>query len=131
MKVLVATSLTQGTKASDVMQCIDGELVFMVDACPYGRRQPYGGVCDCGITFRGMTSDGVATTAVVREMPGLSIDAYVDCLEATHRFKRERGCTCELDAFGDAWTLLALAGTLAPGTVVERYVDRIEVRQRA
>ncbi|MDQ2660547.1 MAG: hypothetical protein M3Y52_01590 [Actinomycetota bacterium] len=130
MKVLVATNLTQGTKASDVMHCIDGELVFMVEACPYSRRQPYG-ACDCGITFRGMTSDGVATTAVVREMPGLSIEAYVDCLEATHRFKRERGCTCALDAFGDAWTLLALAGSLVPGTVVERYVDRIEVRQRA
>jgi hypothetical protein len=130
MKVLVATDLTQGTRASDVMHCVDGELVFMVDACVYGRRQPYG-ACDCGITFRGMTSGGVATTAVVREMPGLSIDAYVDCLEATHRFMREHGCTCGFDAFGAAWTLLAHAGSLPVGTVVERYVDRIDVRQRA
>ncbi|HET6672525.1 MAG TPA: hypothetical protein VFG92_04040 [Agromyces sp.] len=130
MKVLVATSLTQGTRAGDVMQCIDGELVFMVEACPYSRRDPLG-ACDCGITFRGMTSDGVATTAVVREMPRLSIEAYVDCLEATHRFTRERGCTCRFDAFGDAWALLALAGSLSVGTVVERFVDRIKVRQRA
>lgn len=129
MKVLVATSLTQGTRAGDVMSCVDGELVFMVGACPYGRRRPYG-ACNCGITFRGMTSDGVATTAVVRAMPGLSIDAYIDCLDATHRFRREWGCTCELDAFGDAWTLLARAGSLPVGTVVERYVDRLEVRRR-
>ena len=129
MKVLVATSLTQGTRAGDVMGCIDGELVYMIEACPYGRRQPYG-ACDCGITFRGMTSDEVATTAVVREMPGLSLDAYVDCLDATHRFKRERGCTCTFDALDDAWALLAIAGSLAIGTVVERRVDRVTVRKR-
>lgn len=129
MKVLVATSLTQGTRAGDVMRCIDGEFVYMVEACPDSRRRPYG-ACDCGVTFRGMTSDEVATTAVVREMRGLSLDAYVDCLDASHRFKRELGCTCDFDALGTAWTLLAIAGSLAVGTIVERYVDRVDVRQR-
>jgi hypothetical protein len=110
------------------MRCVDGELVYMVEACPYSARHPYG-ACDCGITFRGMTSDEVTTTAIVRAVPGLDLETYVDGLDATHRFKRRQGCTCEFDAFGQAWNLLAIAGVLAEGTIVERLVDRVVVRR--
>ncbi|WP_400996611.1 hypothetical protein [Agromyces sp. GXQ0307] len=128
MKVLVATGEAQGTRSTDVMRCVEGELVHMIEACPYSARHPYGS-CDCGRTFRGMTSDGVTTTAVVRTMPDLDFAAYVDCLDATHRFKRSLGCTCEFDAVAQAWNLVAIAGVLPEGTIVERLVDRVVVRR--
>ena len=128
MKLLVATGVTQGTRSTDVMRCIDGELVYMIEACPYSARHPYGS-CDCGITFRGMTSDEATTTAIVRAVPRLDLETYVDCLDATHRFKRNQGCTCDFDAFAQAWNLLAIAGMFAEGTIVERLVDRVVVRR--
>jgi hypothetical protein len=128
MKVLVATGDAQGTRSTDVMRCVEGELVYMIEACPYSARHPYGS-CDCGITFRGMTSDQVTTTAVVRAMHGLDLAAYVDCLDATHRFRRSQGCACEFDAVSQAWNLLAIAGLFPEGTVVERIVDRVVVRR--
>lgn len=128
MKVLVATSVSQGTRSTDVMRCVDGELVYMIEACPASRRRPYG-PCECGITFRGMTSDEISTTAIVRAVPGLDLATYVDCLDATHRFKSSVGCTCEFDAVAQAWNLTAIAGMFAAGTVVERQVDRVVVRR--
>lgn len=81
-----------------------------------------------GITFRGMTSDEATTTAVVRTVPGLDLATYVDCLDATHRFKRKVGCTCDFDAVDRAWRLTAIAGMYSEGTVVERLVDRVMAR---
>ncbi|MEV1131833.1 hypothetical protein [Agromyces sp. NPDC049794] len=128
MKVLVATSVAQGTRSTDVMRCVEGEFVYMIEACPYSARRPYGS-CDCGITFRGMTSDEVTTTAIVRAVPGLDLETYVDCLDATHRFKHKLGCTCDFDAVAQAWNLTAIAGMFAEGTIVERLVDRVIVRR--
>lgn len=109
------------------MEGIDGELVFMVDACPLSRRYPYG-PCDCGITFRGMVSDGVTSTALVRDLEQLTLDEYVACLDATHESNRLAGCTCDFDAQDQARTLLKIAAPLRVGAVVERRVDRVRVR---
>ena len=40
MKVLVATGDAQGTRSTDVMRCVEGELVYMIEACPYSARHP-------------------------------------------------------------------------------------------
>lgn len=127
MKVLVATALTQGAKAHDAMDCVEGEFVYLLPACPASRRRPFG-PCRCGLTFRGMASDGLTTTAVVRDLPQLGLDAYIDCLDATHRFQRAAGCTCEFDALAEAWNMLAIAGSYPVGTVVERLIDRVQPR---
>jgi len=47
MKTFVATSETQGARASDTMTCVEGELVWMVDPCPLSTRHP-DGPCACG-----------------------------------------------------------------------------------
>jgi hypothetical protein len=127
MKVLVATDETQGKRPTDVMEGIDGELVFMVDVCPFSRRFPYG-PCDCGITFRGMVSDGVTSTAIVRDLVQLTLDQYIECLRATHDEKQRAGCTCPFDAQVQAHKLLAIAAPLRAGAVLERCVDRVRVR---
>ena len=48
-----------------------------------------------------MTSDEVTTTAIVRAMPGLDLGTNIESLDATHRFKRKYGCTCDFDALVD------------------------------
>ena len=42
MKVLVATRVTQGARTTDSSDCVDGELVWMIDPCPMSRRDPDG-----------------------------------------------------------------------------------------
>jgi hypothetical protein len=70
------------------MSCIEGELVWMVAPCPLSLRYP-NGPCSCGRTFRGMYSDGQTTTAVVREVDGLTREA-VRCRDVRCRDYRVR-----------------------------------------
>ena len=79
MRVLVATRATQGARSSDSDDCIDGELVWMIDACPMSWRDP-DGECGCGRSFSGMSSLGSTTTAMVRELPGFSVADYESAL---------------------------------------------------
>ena len=71
MKVIVATSATQGARPSDSTECVEGELVWLRDVCPASRRNPYGR-CECARSFSGMSSNGYTTTALVRDFPGLT-----------------------------------------------------------
>lgn len=130
MKALVATALGQGARPSDVMGCIEGELVFLMDACPEGRRLPYG-PCPCGITFRGSFSLGATSTAIVQEIEELTLEDYTGCLEATYLDLTGEGCACGFDADGLARRLIDIAAPLHEGSVVERCVDQVRVRLRA
>jgi hypothetical protein len=128
MKVLVATSQTQGERPTDSDNCIDGELVWMIDACPASRRNPYGECC-CGRSFSGMSSDEYTTTAEVREIAGLTVADYTDALDAC--FDAKGWCSCctarPLDYMIEE--LVTLAASWPVGAVVERRVDWLEVRR--
>lgn len=128
MKVLVATELKQGARPSDVMEGVEGELVYLADPCPSGRRFPYG-PCDCGITFRGCFSEGVTTTAMVRDIHDVTLADYAAALDATHSARVLGGCTCDFDGRAHARRLLAIAAPLREGLVVERCIDRVRVRR--
>jgi hypothetical protein len=60
VKILVATSLTQGTSPKDYHYCVEGELVWMQDACD---RES----CGCSRGFAGAASHRATTTAKVVE----------------------------------------------------------------
>ena len=47
----------------------------MLDPCPVSRRYP-DGPCGCGRSFSGLSSHAYTTTAVVREIPGLTRQDY-------------------------------------------------------
>ena len=91
MKALVATAETQGSRKSDFTNCIDGELVWMLDPCPVSRRYP-DGPCGCGRSFSGLSSHAYTTTAVVREIPGLTRQDYEKALRAS--FRAQGWCPC-------------------------------------
>lgn len=125
MKALVATRATQGQRASDCMECVDGELLWMTDVCPYSRAHP-DGECPCGRSFRGLASDGATTTAVIRDVRGLTREHYVDALRSCIDCNDE--CSCIVDTEGLVDAMLALARNLPDGAVIERRVDVLKIR---
>lgn len=127
MKVFVATSVNQGVRAKDEMNCIDGELVWMVDPCPLSVRYP-DGPCPCGRTFRGMYSDGVTTTALVRDIDRLTREEYELALKASH--DNRPGCTCPFDAPAMVDALIRRAARWPVGTIVGRRLQRVVARDR-
>src|SRR4029078_10624020 len=81
MKVLVATSETQGQRANDFSYCVEGELVTVGLVCAIDRRNPDGG-CGCGRAFAGLSSHLATTTAKVKEVD-LSEADYVEALRSS------------------------------------------------
>lgn len=126
MKLLVATSQTQNARKGDLSECIEGELVWMVEPCPLSSRYP-DGPCVCGVTFTGMFSGGVTSTAQVRDIEGITIEDYVAALEACHDGRPE--CTCPWNSERMAETLLRRASRWPIGAVVSRRLDVLRARR--
>jgi hypothetical protein len=129
MKALVATRATQGLHATDRTDCVEGEMVWMLEPCATSRRDP-AGPCDCGRSFFGMGSRGVTTTATVRDIAGLTRQGYEDALRGS--FAARGLCSRCRTVFFAAHIdeLLALAAALPVGAIVGRRNDRLVVRVR-
>lgn len=127
MRVFVATSATQGARSSDFTACVDGELVWLRDVCPASRRRP-DGPCPCARSFAGMSSNENTTTALVREIVGLTRTEYQAALVAS--FDQQEWCKCCTSrAVPDVIDeLIAMAGVFPSGAVLERRVDDLNLR---
>jgi len=128
MRVLVATSASQGARASDSTECVEGELVWLRDVCPASRRRP-DGPCPCGRSFAGMSSNKNTTTALVREIVGLTRTEYEAALTAS--FDHQGWCKCctsrpVADVIDE---LIALAGVFSAGSVLERRGNDLNLRR--
>jgi hypothetical protein len=127
MKVLVATRATQGARATDSSNCVDGELVWMIDPCPMSQRDP-DGECPCGRSFSGMSSLGSTTTAMVRELQGFSVADYESALLGCFQAKGWCNCCTAHPLNEQVSDLMDLAASLPEGAVIERRVNYVEVR---
>lgn len=88
MKVLTASSRTQGQRGSDFTWCIDGELVTPhVVICGKDLADPDGG-CGCGRAFSGLNSHTSTTTAMVRDLDWLTFE---DLTEAVRQYRVNTG----------------------------------------
>ncbi|MBB2989341.1 hypothetical protein FHR72_000804 [Mycolicibacterium iranicum] len=81
MKILVATSHTQGTHPGDYHFCIERELVWIQEPCCRDLQNP-DGPCGCGRGFAGAASHRATTTAMVVES-GLSRDDVILAFETS------------------------------------------------
>jgi hypothetical protein len=121
MQALVATHESQGARSDDFDWCIDGELVWLPEVCPNGRR---GAICDCVRAFAGVSSHRYTTTAVVREVDGLTIRS---CLDIVRYSLAAQGLPA-------AWVpaavdrMLLLAANTPPGVLLERKLDVVAPR---
>lgn len=132
MRVLVATSATQGARASDSNECVEGELVWMVMSCRSGLRDPYGH-CPGGRIFRGVSSDRDTTTAAVRDIPGLTEREVALAFMSTCDMAADdpRYPELMLSAILLTREVLAMASLFPAGQVVERRGNMVHQRKKA
>jgi len=129
VKVLVATRATSGLCRTDQADCIEGELVWMKDPCEFSTDNPEGD-CACGRSFFGLSSDKETTTAMVKDLPGVTRRHYETALRST--FDAHGWCSsCPSVRFREHVAELArLASALPAGTIVGRRLDSLVVRLR-
>jgi hypothetical protein len=124
VRALVATRQSQGERRDDFAWCTEGELVWLPEPCPTARRS---GACDCARAFAGVSSHRRTTTAIVREVEGLTVASFVDIVRY--------GLAAE--GLPSAWVpravdrMLALAAGSRPGTVMERKLEIVAPRFEA
>src|SRR4051794_12609609 len=125
MRVLVATSQTQGHRGNDFDFCVEGELVTVGLVCAADEQDPDGG-CGCGRAFAGLNSHRATTTAKVKEVD-LSEEDYVEALRSS---LSQQGWPTEDVAELADW-LAQLVGGWPVGSVIERRGDDMLIRSTA
>lgn len=123
MKVLAATSRTQGQRDNDFDWCIEGELVHFGTVCAADRDNPDGG-CGCGRAFAGLNSHRATTTAIVREIDGFSRDDYIEAIRSSLSQQGWDSGTAE----EEAEELMAIVADWPVGAVAERRLYTVSVR---
>ncbi|HEX2314678.1 MAG TPA: hypothetical protein VHJ17_13135 [Thermomonospora sp.] len=126
MKLLTATSVTQGYRDNDFDWCVEGELVQIGVVCDRDREDP-DGACGCGRAFAGLNSHRATTTAMVREVPGFTETDYVEAIRSSLQQQgydpgHAEHAAAELRCLVRGWPV---------GTIVERRLDEIVVREYA
>jgi hypothetical protein len=123
MKVLTATSCTQGQRGNDFHWCIEGELVHFGMVCAADRADPDGG-CGCGRAFAGLNSHRATTTAMIREIERFTRDDYIEAIRSSLSQQGWDPGTAE----DEADELISLIWDWPVGAVAERRLDRVAVR---
>jgi hypothetical protein len=123
MKILTATSRTQGRRSNDFHWCIEGELVHFGMVCAADRADPDGG-CGCGRAFAGLNSHRATTTAMIREIEGFTRDDYIEAIRSSLFQQGWDPGTAE----DEADELIRIVRDWPVGAVTERRLDRVAVR---
>lgn len=133
MKVLVATKQTQGLRASDFCCALEGEMVmFPPLECDCGSIDAS---CGCRRSMAGLVSHRATTTVVVAEREELYPETYFKLISEGHLYQGYVTRELMNDREVNAWLhdvtfeLVQIAGTFAPGTVLERRDGFVTVRQ--
>lgn len=128
MKVMVATTRTQGDLPGDYTFCVPGELLWLAMICDRDRRDPDGG-CGCGRGFDGLTSHRATTTGeiVESEMSKAELRLAVRTSLTDQGWLPESLGSAESLAIVEqvAGEVLAIAQALPVGTVVRRRIDDV------
>lgn len=134
MKVLTATTETQGQRDSDFSWCVPGELVTMVNVfCDRDKQEGPDGGCGCGRSFVGLDSHKATTTAIVADIDGYTFE---DLLEAVRSHRQQPGWIGAdnpeagelIEAEADA--LAEVAAGHDAGTVLENRLGEVFARSR-
>lgn len=125
MKVLVATSSTQGDVDGDYSFCVPGEILWITMVCDTDRLYPEKG-CGCGRGFGGLTSHRATTTAEVVDLDITEADLGL----AVRTSLTDQGWLApEIAEMQDEIVaetvelVRALAEPLPEGTIVRRRLD--------
>jgi hypothetical protein len=124
LKILTATSLTQGEQAGDYHWCHDGELVKPPSLiCDRDTNDPNGG-CGCGRGWTGLHSSKATTTAQVSSLPDFGMDDYATALS----YSLEQWGGDKDDATALAQHLAEIADSYPIGTVFGHRLGELYIR---
>lgn len=129
MKVLEATSQTQGQRKSDFHWADEGELVKFPFECDRDRRTGPDGGCGCRRSFSGTTSHKGTTTAKIVERDITTeqfCDAVVQAWIDAGWPINDTEVDDELRA--EAREILRIANTFPVGAVIEKRGSQIVMR---
>jgi len=127
MKVLFATSLTQGQRDNDFNFCEDGELVVLpAMTC---SRETADGPCGCARSLCGLQSGRATTTAVVAESD-LSVGEWLATVARSYIDDGWFADVAHIDGavLDDHRALLKVIADMPLGTVVEFRDDVLTAR---
>jgi hypothetical protein len=125
MKILTATSQTQGQRASDFHWCTEGEVVTPVRViCDRDRELGPDGGCGCARSFAGLNSHKATTTAMVRDIDGYTLE---DLAEAVRSYREQAGWNHD-QAEAEAAQIAETAAGYDAGTILELRLDDIAAR---
>lgn len=130
MKILTATSRTQGRRNSDFTWCVEGEVVTADGIiCDRDKLGGADGGCGCGRSWSGLNSHLATTTAMVRDIDGFT---HEDLAEAVRSFREQAGwlpaMITEAEAAEEAAHIAALAAEYTDGAVLEIRMGEIAER---
>ena len=117
MKVLVATSETQGEKEFGYCRTVDGELVWLPDPCDDHH-------CGCGRAFAGVDSRRATSTAEVVDSPDMRTRTWIAQVRVALAAQGLRPA-CADHLLTDMQRAIR---ELPVGAIVERSGRRIRVR---
>jgi hypothetical protein len=123
MKILTATSRTQGERRNDFHWCIEGELVHFGMVCSADRDDP-DGRCGCARAFAGLNSHQATTTAMVRDIEGFTRDDYIEAIRSSLAQQGWDPSTAE----DEAEELMDIVSDWPAGAVAERRLNIVTVR---
>lgn len=136
MKLLTATSATQGFRANDFDYTVEGELVHLGVICGRDEREGPDGGCGCGRAFAGLNSHLATTTSMVRDIDGLTFEdltlAVMSYLEQSGWAELVDGSLPQVrrEAEGEAHELAQIAARYPAGAILEhRGGDVISPRE--
>jgi hypothetical protein len=134
MRVLVATTTTQGDREDDYTWAIPGELVMFGVICADDLRG-IGRGCGCGRAFAGLHSERATTTAEVVESPmrlGDIVMAFRDSLTKSGWIDDATGPEDAAELVHSAvMEMLTVADRYEPGTVIGTRLGSQYVRATA
>ena len=125
MKMLTATTRSQGARDNDYTFAVEGELVGIAEPCARDQRDPDGG-CGCGRGFFGMSSHRATTTAMVRDLDLTGPD-LTQALAGYYE-SAGYGSFSGAELAEEVDNLLELAAYWPEGTVLERRLDLVRDR---
>ena len=131
-KVLVATSRTQGRRASDFCYTIRGELVVPCEICEADRKAGPDGGCGCARCWVGLSSRQGTTTAKVKVIDGFTLADLTVAIQAS----LEHSGMIALEAHPEhaaadlALGLADLAKAFPKGAVLEIRMGKIAARKK-
>jgi hypothetical protein len=126
MKVLTATTRTQGARSSDFSYTVAGELVYLGLVCTRDEQDPDSDdACGCARSFVGANSHRATTTAEVAdlEMDVTDVELAIGSSLQQSGWATQEDCAATEAALDE---MLEIADSYPVGAVLRRRLDEIE-----